>query len=155
MTLLAAFQLLLGRLSGQQDVVVGTPIAGRRWTECESLIGLFVNMVALRTDLSGNPTFRELLSRVRRTALGAYDHQELPFEKLIEALQPERSLSRNPLVQVLFNGLTMEPPRWNVAGMSATRVLLEETPSKFDLTIYVRERNNQLRLYLSYNAEPV
>ena len=103
MTLLAVFQTLLYRYTGQNDIVVGSPIANRNRAEIEGLIGFFVNTLVLRTDLSGNPTFKELLTRVRETALGAYTHQDLPFEKLVEELHPQRSLSRSPLVQVLFN----------------------------------------------------
>ncbi|MGH9893434.1 MAG: condensation domain-containing protein, partial [bacterium] len=102
MTLLAAFQVLLCRYTGQEDIVVGTPIANRSRVEFEGLIGFFLNTLALRADLSGNPSFLELLARVREVAFEAYAHQELPFEKLVEELQPERSLSRNPLFQVLF-----------------------------------------------------
>ena len=102
MTLLAAFQLLLSRYTGEEDVVVGCPIAGRNRTELEGLIGFFVNTLALRTDLSGNPTFQELLGRVRKVTLAAYDHQDLPFEKLVKELKPERILSHSPVFQVLF-----------------------------------------------------
>src|SRR5205823_13072884 len=97
MALLAAFETLLHRYSGQEDFCVGTPVAGRTRPELEGLIGFFVNTLVLRADLTGDPSFRELLGRVRETALGAYAHQALPFEALVEALQPRRDLSRTPL----------------------------------------------------------
>ena len=102
MALLAAFSLLLGRYSGQDYVTVGSPVAGRTRSELEGLIGFFVNTIVLRCDLRGEPSFRELLARTRQTAVRAYAHQDLPFEKLVEDLQPERDLSRNPLHQVMF-----------------------------------------------------
>ena len=123
MTLLAALKVLLHRYTGQDDIVVGTPIANRTQAETEGLIGFFVNTLVLRTNLSDDPTFRELLGRVREVALGAYAHQDLPFEKLVEVLHPERNLSHSPLFQVLFvlqntplsafelPGLTVSPVR--------------------------------------------
>ncbi len=101
-TLLAAFQVLLSRYTQQEDIAIGSPIANRNRSEIEGLIGFFVNSLVLRTDLSGNPTFRELLNRVKEVALGAYAHQDLPFEKLVEELHPERNLNQNPLFQVVF-----------------------------------------------------
>src|SRR5262249_31008081 len=102
MLLLAAFQTLLARYSGQDDIVVGSPTAGRDRAEVEGLIGFFVNLLVMRSDLSGDPTFRELLGRVKETCLAAYAHGALPYEKLVDELQPERSLSRDPLFQVTF-----------------------------------------------------
>ena len=102
MVLLAAFELVLSRLSGQDDLVVGSPVANRNRRETEGLIGFFANNLALRGDLAGDPSAGDLLLRVREVALGAYAHQDLPFERLVEELQPERSLSHAPLFQVLF-----------------------------------------------------
>src|SRR5262249_24128824 len=102
MTLLAAFQILLHRYSGQDDIVVGVPTAGRVRTGRGSLIGFFVNTLVIRTDLSGDPDFSEAVQRVRKVALEAYEHQDVPFEKLVEELHPDRDLSRNPLFQVTF-----------------------------------------------------
>src|SRR5262249_18586328 len=102
MTLLAAFQSLLHRYSGQDRITVGTPIAGRNQVEIENLIGFFVNSLVMSTSLAGSPAFDEVVARVRAAALGAFSHQDLPFERLVEAIQPERDLSRNPLFQTLF-----------------------------------------------------
>jgi condensation domain-containing protein len=111
MTLLAAFYALLYRYSGQEEIVVGSPVAGRTRAETEGLIGFFVNTLALRTDLRGNPRFVELLKRVREVCLGAYGHQEVPFEKLVAELQPGRDMSRHPFFQVMFvlQNVPLEP----------------------------------------------
>ncbi|MGW3085188.1 amino acid adenylation domain-containing protein [Streptomyces sp. NPDC001108] len=140
MTLLAVFQLLLSRYSGQRDIAVGSPVAGRNRAETEELIGFFVNTLVLRTDLAGDPTFVELLGRVKETALGAYDHQDLPFERLVEELAPDRDLSRNPLFQTLF-ALQNTPgaDAWNLPGLTAEPVELPARDAKFDLAMYLAE----------------
>src|SRR2546421_5332266 len=118
MTLLAGFRVLLARYSGQEDIAVGTPIATRTRAEVEGLIGLFINTLVLRTDLSGNPSFQEVLGRVREVALGAYAHQDMPFEQVVEVLQPERDLSRSPLFQVLFGLQNAPRPTEGLAGLA-------------------------------------
>jgi amino acid adenylation domain-containing protein len=139
MTLLAAFKILLARYSGQDDIVVGTPISGRSHVELEGLIGCFLNTLVLRTDLSGQPTFKELLTRVRETALGAYAHQELPFERLVEDLQPARDLSQNPLFQVLFQAGNTLDGALRLDGLEVSRVSGGGIDSKFDLSFRVRD----------------
>src|SRR5204862_4652300 len=116
MTLLAAFHALLHRYSGQDDVVVGSPIANRNRTELEGLIGFFVNSLALRGDLSGDPTFRELIGRVKEAALGAYAHQDVPFEKLVEELRPPRQLGQNPIFQVTFDVQKLSSATMGIEG---------------------------------------
>ena len=152
MTLLAAFQTLLFRYSGQDDIVVGSPIAGRTQVETEDLIGAFVNTLALRGDLSGNPTFREFLGRVRETALESYTHQEVPFEKLVEELRPDRSPNRTPLFQAMF-ALQNPPADIAVAGLTLSSLKLDRTKSKFDLTLEVDEQTNGLRASFEYNTD--
>ncbi|MGD2146471.1 MAG: amino acid adenylation domain-containing protein [Anaerolineae bacterium] len=154
MTLLAAFKVLLCRLTGETDIVVGTPIAGRRRTEVEGLIGFFLNTLALRTDLSGNPTFFDLLHRVKDMSLEAYDHQDIPFEKLLQELQPERHLSHTPLFQVLLNMLVL--PEGSAVEMPGLRVEgfgLPAAYSKFDLTLYLQEAREGIGLTLAYNKD--
>ena len=153
MTLLAAFKILLARYSGQDDIVVGTPIAGRSHTELEGLIGCFLNTLVLRTDLSGEPTFRELVARVRETALGAYANQELPFERLVEELQPARSLGHNPLFQVLFQAGNTPGGAFQLDGLEVGRVKSGGIGAKFDLSFRIRERPTGLSCICAGNAD--
>jgi surfactin family lipopeptide synthetase A len=154
MTLLAAFVTLLARYSGQEDIVVGSVIANRNRAELERLIGFFVNTLVLRTDLSGRPTFRELLDRVRQEALKAYAHQDLPFEKLVEEIQPERDMSRNPLFQVMF--VLQDAPRQDVELPGLVFGSAEEVhtgTAKFDLTLIVKDTGHGLIGSLEYNTD--
>ncbi|HLM55241.1 MAG TPA: amino acid adenylation domain-containing protein [Pyrinomonadaceae bacterium] len=154
MLLLGAYQLLLSRHGGQTDVLVGTPIAGRNRQEVEGLIGFFVNTLVLRTDLSGGPSLRELLRRVREVCLGAYAHAELPLEKLVEELQPERSLSHSPLFQVMF--ALQNTPSNEVEQMPGLEVLpveTEVTTAAFDLTLNVEEVGENIVGRLRYNTD--
>jgi amino acid adenylation domain-containing protein len=139
MTLLAAFQALLMRYTGQTDLTVGTPIAGRTQRATERLIGFFVNTLVLRTDLGGNPSFRTLLGRVRHMALDAYAHQDLPFERLVEDLQPERDLSRSPLFQTMFALQNAPLPALKLAGLTLRPVTVASGTAKFDLTLSLSE----------------
>ena len=141
MVLLAAFDVLLSRWSGQEDLVVGTPIAGRQRSELEGLIGFFVNTLALRADVSGDPSFVDLLERVRQTALDAYGHQDLPFEKLVEELNPARDTSRSPIVQVMFSLNNEELlPSLRIAGLEIAEESFEFETTAFDLSVQVLER---------------
>lgn len=141
MTLLAAWQVLLSRYSGQTDVVVGAPIAGRSHSELEGLIGFFVNTLALRTDLSGDPTFRDVLERVREVTLDAYAHQDLPFESLVTELNPPRRLDRNPLCDVLLNYVSTPAVTARLPGLECQTFDLDEPESKFLMTLYVRHQD--------------
>ncbi|WP_026410982.1 non-ribosomal peptide synthase/polyketide synthase [Actinomadura oligospora] len=151
MTLLAAFGILLSRYADQEDVAVGTPIANRNRAETEGLIGFFVNTLVMRTDLSGDPTFRELLDRVRRTALDAYAHQDLPFEQLVDALQPDRDRTRHPLFQVMFDygqggGGTAAPDDGDGIDIPWRSTL-------FDLTLVLEEDGDGLSGALEYATD--
>ena len=156
-TLLAAFKTLLHRYSGDDDIIVGSPIANRPQTETESIIGFFLNNLALRSDLSGNPNFRETLARVRKTALEAYAHQDVPFEKLIEALKPERDLSRTPIFQVYFNLFNfadeIKLPEDRTVSFVEAWEKSEEALSKFDLTLYAGLQDGELKLAFVYNTD--
>src|SRR6185503_17552863 len=153
MVLLAAFQTLLYRVTGQEDIVVGTDIAGRNQVETESLIGLFVNHLVLRADLSGGPGFRQLLKRVREMSLDAYAHQALPFDKLVEALNPKRDLSRFPLFQVLFVLQNAAMPSLKLTGLTLTPFMADESTVKFDLAMFMSESERGITGAWSYNAE--
>ncbi|HET8841971.1 MAG TPA: amino acid adenylation domain-containing protein, partial [Ktedonobacteraceae bacterium] len=155
MLLLAAFQVLLARYSGQQEIFVGTLIANRNRAEIEDLIGFFVNTLVLHTSLSGDPSFRDLLGRVRETALGAYAHQDLPFEKLVEVLQPERDLSRSPLFQVMFILQNLPQTAQELPGVQVRPLEGEEAGigAKFDLCMMVTETPQGLRCSVQYNTD--
>ncbi|HEX5081472.1 MAG TPA: amino acid adenylation domain-containing protein, partial [Blastocatellia bacterium] len=153
MVLLAAFKALIFRYTGQTDVVIGTPVAGRQHTETEALIGFFLNMLVLRTDLSGAPKFSALLRRVREVCLGAYTHQDAPFERLIEELRPKRDRRRSPLVQVVFNMLNLSEERIQLPRLMVEGVTTADQWSRFDLTLYAGERNGTLFLNAVYNRD--
>ncbi|MBA3714469.1 MAG: non-ribosomal peptide synthetase, partial [Pyrinomonadaceae bacterium] len=153
MTLLAAFQTLLMRYTSQDDIVVGTPIAGRSQAETENLIGFFVNTLALRTDLSGDPSFKEMLARVKEVTLGAYTHQDVPFEKLVEELQPERTLSRTPLFQVMFGLHNMPGQASELSGLKLSGLPLDIGKSQFDLSLFMFEGAEGLSCVFEYSTD--
>ncbi len=152
-TLLAAFKTLLYRYTEQEDILVGSPIANRTHLDIEDLIGFFVNTLVLRTDLSGNPTFRELLHRVREVALDAYAHQDLPFEKLVEELAPERDLSRNPLFDVMFALQNVPEQDLELPGLTLSSLEVDSGTAKFNLTLLVEEGAEGLKGTLEYNTD--
>lgn len=153
MTLLAGFQILLSRYSGQSHVIVGTPVAGRTGTNLEGLIGLFINMLPLHTDLSGDPSGRELLARVRAVCLGAYAHQELPFEKLVEALRIERKRSHTTLFQVVFDLHNTPTDSATLPGVEMSWWAEEVSTAKFDLSLAMKEGGDQLHATIEYNTD--
>ncbi|MEG4227994.1 amino acid adenylation domain-containing protein [Microcoleus sp. N9_B2] len=153
MTLLAAFKTLLYRYTGQEDILVGSPIANRNSSETESLIGFFVNTLVLRTDLNGNPTFRELLSRVREVALGAYAHQDVPFEKLVEELQPNRDLSHSPLFQVMFAFQNASEFALELPGLSLNCQQIHSGTANFDLTLELETTATGIRGWFEYSID--
>jgi amino acid adenylation domain-containing protein len=153
MLLLGAFQTLLHRYSGQDDIVTGTTVAGRTRIEVEGLVGLFLNTLALRTDLSGNVTFRELLQRVRRVALEAYAHQDVPFERVVEALGVERDLSRSPVFQVMFVLQKAPMPSARTGDLEWSSMPMHTGTSKVDLTLSLEEGPESLSGYMEYDRD--
>ncbi|HXD33570.1 MAG TPA: amino acid adenylation domain-containing protein [Pyrinomonadaceae bacterium] len=153
MTLLAGFQILLARYSNQTDIVVGSPIAGRNRAETEKLIGFFINTLVFRAGLSRKATFDSFLSEVRETALQAFAHQDLPFEKLVEELQPERDLNRNPLFQVMFQFQNTASPKLRLEGVEVTALDAATSTAKFDLMLAAREEDDALTCVMEYNTE--
>ncbi|MBE9214963.1 amino acid adenylation domain-containing protein [Plectonema cf. radiosum LEGE 06105] len=160
MSVLAAFKVLLHRYTSQDDIVIGSPIANRNWQELEPLIGFFVNTLVLRTDVSGNPSFLQLLQRVKDVAAGAFKHQDLPFAKLVEEIQPQRSLSHNPLFGIMFqvqneayqlqNALN---PELAIPGLSLEQMWSDSGSTKFDMTWHLVERNEGLLAVVEYSTD--
>ncbi|MFL5384881.1 MAG: amino acid adenylation domain-containing protein, partial [Longimicrobiaceae bacterium] len=153
MTLLAAFQAVLARWSGQRDVVVGSPIAGRHHGEAEEIAGFFVNTLPLRARLEGDPGFRALLAQVRRATLDAWAHQDLPFERMVEELRVERSLSHAPVFQVLFGLQNMPPAELALEGVRAEELEVEVRAAKFDLSVELREADGRVTGGIEYDAD--
>jgi amino acid adenylation domain-containing protein len=148
MLLLAAFKIFLLRHTGQEDLIVGSPIANRNHQQLKGLIGFFVNTIALRTNLAGNPSFPELLSQIRQVAIEAYSHQDLPFEQLVEAIQPERSLSYTPIFQVMF-AVRDTPKLPKIDGLNLTQYRIDNKTAQFDLNVTIEEE----KIYFEYNTD--
>jgi amino acid adenylation domain-containing protein/thioester reductase-like protein len=153
MTLLAAYNTLLYRYTGQTDILVGTPIANRDRTDIEGLIGFFVNTLVMRTNLAENPSFNELLPRLREMALSAYAHQDLPFEMLVEALQPERDMSHTPLFQVMFILQNNPASQLELTGLSVSELPIETSTTKFDLALVMENTGTGLMGWWQYNTD--
>ena len=153
MTLYAAFSTLLYRYSGQSDIVLGTPIANRNRSEVERLIGFFVNTLVLRTQFENNPSFKDLLAQVRETTLKAYEHQDVPFEQVVEALQPQRSSSHSPLFQVMFILQNSSIRDVELPGVTLAPIELGSTIAKFDLTLSITETDQGLVGEWKYNTD--
>ncbi len=153
MTLLGAFAIVLSRYTGQTDVTVGTPIANRNRAETEGLVGFFVNTLALRVDLGGSPSYRDVLGRVRDVTLGAYDHQDVPFEVLVEALRPSRELGRSPLVQVLFSVNNVPGGGLELPGLTVEPLPADTDTAKFDLSVIMVESGERLAGGVEYSTD--
>ena len=153
MTLQAAFVSLLSRYSGQDDIPIGVPIANRNYQQIESLIGFFVNILVLRSNLKGNPSFSELLTQVRQVALEAYAHQDIPFEQVVEVCSPERNLSHSPLFQVMFAWQNAPMKKLELPGLHLTPLDIENVTAKFDLTLSMGETEQGLQGWWEYNSD--
>lgn len=153
MVLLAAFSLLLARYSGQRDIVIGSPFAGRGQPELEGLVGCFVNMLVMRTDMSGDPSFRDLLQRAKETTLSAYEHQDVPFERVVEALQPHRDLSRQPLFQVALILLNVPLAQFELPGLRLSQMNTEHVTTRFDLSLTLYETSSGLQGWFEYASD--
>jgi amino acid adenylation domain-containing protein len=153
MTLLAAFKVLLYRYTQQSDIVIGTAIANRTRSETEALIGFFVNTLVLRTNLTGNPRFREFLYRVREATLRAYSHQDVPFEKIVEAVAPERQTNYTPVIQVAFGMRNAPLPELELPALTLQTIDLDDHGGRFDLTLWMFERDGSLKGKWSYNSD--
>ncbi|KAG0005733.1 hypothetical protein BGZ65_010276 [Modicella reniformis] len=152
MTILAAWSAVLSRLSGQDDIVIGSPTANRNHHQIESLIGFFVNTLALRIDMSGEPTVRQLLERVRRTTLGAQAHQDLPFEQVVDIVQPPRNMSHSPLFQVMFVWQNNEESEWRLPGLETSHQLPGNSSIKFDMELILYESSDEITGVLGYST---
>lgn len=152
-TLMAAFNVLLFRYTDQEDILIGTPAANRNDEELEGLIGCFVNPVVLRTDLSGDPSFRRLLDRVRRVVLEADSHQDAPFVKLVEQLQPERDLSRPPLFQIMLSLQNAPRPAWNLPALAFTSFEIDSGSSELDLLLVINDSEQGLNGFMQYDTD--
>ncbi|WP_047686415.1 condensation domain-containing protein, partial [Xenorhabdus sp. NBAII XenSa04] len=154
MTLLAGWAVLLSRLSGQSDVVIGTPVANRQYRELEPLMGFFANTLALRVRLEDNPTIQQLLARVKAHALDAYAHQDLPFEQLVEALQPPRSLSHSPIFQVMLDlDNTAKQQHFDLPALMLSELPLDRKTTQFDLSLSLSDTENGLTGELEYASD--
>jgi non-ribosomal peptide synthetase component F len=153
MVLLAAYKLLLYLCTGQPDILVGTPIANRNRPELEKLVGFFVNSLVIRTDLSHNPTFRQLLDQVHNVSLAAYEHQDLPFEKLVEELRPKRDLSYTPLFQVWFAFQNFSIPSITLPNLTLHPLDVGLRHAQFDLSLLLEEWSEGIRGHFEYNQD--
>lgn len=153
MGLLTVFYITLHKYSGQEDILIGTPIANRNLQEIEPLIGVFINTLVLRAVFSGNSTFRQLLQHVRKVSLDAFSHQDLPFEKLVEELKPIRDLSRTPLFQVVFNLQNTPLPKLEISGLETSFLEIDTGVSQFDLTLMISKREGEYQAAVEYNKD--